>query len=76
MPTSRDNDVIVLSCDEDKELCEKAHVEKVYTAELLLTGILRQKLDLDQYPFQAYKIVPVFGNRPAKFYLLSDQSFL
>lgn len=48
MPTSRDNDVIVLSCDEDKELCEKAHVEKLYTAELLLTGILRHKLDLDQ----------------------------
>ena len=48
---SRDCDVTVLSCDEDKKLCEKANVEKVYTAELLLTGILRQELDLEQYPF-------------------------
>jgi hypothetical protein len=34
--------------EETGELCEKAHVEEVYTAELLLTGILRQELDLDQ----------------------------
>ena len=49
MPAAHDKDVIVLSCDEDENLCQ--HIEKVYTAELLLTGILRQELDLEQYPF-------------------------
>ena len=50
MPTSRDNDVIVLSCDEDTKMCQKANIENVYTAELLLSGILRQEIDLEQYP--------------------------
>ena len=32
-------------------MCQKANIENVYTAELLLTGILRQEIDLEQYPF-------------------------
>ena len=49
MPSSRKDDLIVMSCDEDKEMCKKAHIQTAYTAELLLTGILRQELDLEQY---------------------------
>ncbi|XP_028417080.1 mediator of DNA damage checkpoint protein 1-like isoform X2 [Dendronephthya gigantea] len=52
MPTTRDaknDNVIVLSCEEDKNLCIKAKIRKAYTAELLLTGILKQQLDLEPY---------------------------
>ena len=51
MPTSQDNEVIVLSCDEDAVMCQEAHIKNAYTTELLLTGILRQEIDLKEYPF-------------------------
>lgn len=46
-----------MSCDEDKEMCKKAHLQTVYTAELLLTGILRQQLDLEQYVISCEQIM-------------------
>ena len=61
MPTTcdvKDDNVIVLSCEEDKELCIKSNIKKAYTAELLLTGILKQELDLKQYPFFQHILIP------------------
>jgi hypothetical protein len=43
-------------------MCQKAQIKNAYTAELLLTGILRQKIDLEQYPFS--KAYPCVHKRP------------
>ncbi|XP_031561221.1 mediator of DNA damage checkpoint protein 1-like isoform X3 [Actinia tenebrosa] len=50
MPRTMENNILVVSSEEDRDLC-KAALDcsiPVYSSELLLTGVLRQELDLDQ----------------------------
>ena len=49
----KDNRVFVISCNEDRSVWKKPLEAgiPVVSAEILLTGILRQELDLEEYPF-------------------------
>ena len=53
IPKNMEDETLIISCEEDKtdlkNALESGYV--VHTAEILLTGILRQELDLNQYPF-------------------------
>ena len=51
-PISAGENVLVVSCEEDLELCKEAMETgvKVHSAELILGGVLRQELDLSAYP--------------------------
>ena len=51
MPRSKDDRVFVISCEEDKSVCKKPLEAgiPVVSAEVLLTGVLRQELDLEEY---------------------------
>ena len=53
MPRSRENGVFVISCEDDKSVCRKPMEAgiPVVSAEVLLTGVLRQELSLEEYPF-------------------------
>ncbi|KAJ3089449.1 PAX-interacting protein 1 [Quaeritorhiza haematococci] len=53
---SANGNVIVISCSEDRDYAEAltASGVTVYTTELLLTGLLRQELDLDNPDFYLY----------------------
>lgn len=53
MPRINDNRVFVISCMEDRSVCKKPLEAgiPVVSAEILLTGILRQELDFEEYPF-------------------------
>ena len=53
MPRGKEDRVIVISCEEDRGVCKKPLETgiPVVSAEVLLTGILRQQLDLEEYPF-------------------------
>jgi hypothetical protein len=50
MPRGKKDNVLVISCERDHDACKRALADgiPVYSAELLLTGILRQDLSLDQ----------------------------
>ncbi|KAK3599859.1 hypothetical protein CHS0354_022431 [Potamilus streckersoni] len=52
MPKSMDEKTIVISCDEDKAACTPALNSEipVVSAEFVLTGILRQEVDINSYP--------------------------
>lgn len=54
MPRSKEDNVLVISCQDDQDACQAAiaYGIPVYSAELLLTGVLRHELLLDQYPLQ------------------------
>ena len=39
-------------------MCQEAHIKNAYTTELLLTGILRQVIDLKEYPFDKACLPP------------------
>lgn len=54
MPHTKEDNVLIISCDDDHDACKQAIASgiPVYSAELLLTGILRQELFLDKYPFE------------------------
>lgn len=51
MPRSKDDSVFVISCEEDKSVCKKPLEAgiPVVSAEILLTGVLRQELNLEEY---------------------------
>lgn len=53
MPRGKEDRVFVISCEEDRSVCKKPLEAgiPVVSAEVLLTGVLRQQLDLDEYPF-------------------------
>ena len=53
MPRSRENGVFVISCEDDRSVCRKPMEAgiPVVSAEVLLTGVLRQELSLEEYPF-------------------------
>ena len=51
LPKSYSKKVIIITCEEDRKLCPRLSTGHAYNSELLLTGILRQQLDLDQYPY-------------------------
>ncbi len=55
MPRSKDDRVFVISCEEDRSVCKKplAAGVPVVSAEVLLTGVLRQELNLEEYPFES-----------------------
>ncbi|XP_048582894.1 mediator of DNA damage checkpoint protein 1 isoform X2 [Nematostella vectensis] len=50
MPRAKDDGILVISCEEDHQACKPAVNAgvPVYSAELLLTGILRHQLSLDE----------------------------
>ena len=56
VPRQAEENLLVISCEEDIQACQPCLYAgiPVYTAELLLTGILRQELDLQEYPFYPY----------------------
>lgn len=59
MPRSKDDRVFVISCEEDRSVCKKpldAGIP-VVSAEVLLTGVLRQELNLEEYPFVYLKLI-------------------
>jgi hypothetical protein len=49
--SNADAKLIVVSCEKDKVVCEKlkGRFSKFYIPELILTGVLQQKLDFDQH---------------------------
>ena len=51
MPTKKDEDTFIISCSEDKSSLSKALKAGVaiQDKEVLLTGLLRQKLELDKF---------------------------
>lgn len=51
MPRSKDERAFVISCEEDKSVCKKPLEAgiPVVSAEVLLTGVLRQELNLEEY---------------------------
>jgi len=54
IPKTIDDHILIICCEEDKAEVKSA-VElgfEVHSAEILLTGILRQELDLNQYRIQ------------------------
>ena len=53
MPRGKEDRMFVISCKEDKSVCKKPLEAgiPVVSAEVLLTGVLRQQLDLEEYPF-------------------------
>lgn len=53
MPRGKEDKVFVISCKEDRGVCKKPLEAgiPVVSAEVLLTGILRQELNLEEYPF-------------------------
>jgi len=58
MPRGKEDKVFVISCEEDRNVCKKPLEAgiPVVSAEVLLTGILRQQLDLEEYLFLKIKI--------------------
>ncbi len=51
-PVSPGEKVIVISCEDDLSMCKEAMDAgvPVYSAELILGGVLKQELDLKSYP--------------------------
>lgn len=51
MPRSKDDSIFVISCDEDKSVCKKPLETgiPVVSAEVLLTGVLQQQLNLEEH---------------------------
>ena len=51
-PCSYQEKTVVVSCDANKAVCQRTLDGNipVVSAEFLLTGILRQEVELDQYP--------------------------
>ena len=51
-PLPRAPKILVLSCEEDMELCRECidGGQLVHMVELILGGVLRQQLDLSSYP--------------------------
>jgi len=58
MPRGKEDKVFVISCEEDRNVCKKPLEAgiPVVSAEVLLTGILRQQLDLEEHKLFAEEI--------------------
>lgn len=56
MPKKADDKVLVISCPDDKGICDSALKVgvTVVNAEFILTGILRQENAAEKYPFMFY----------------------
>ena len=52
LPTTKDDQTLIVSCDQDLDTCKSAQNVGlvVYTPELILSGALRQELDVVTYP--------------------------
>lgn len=52
LPTTKDDQTLIISCDQDLHTCNSALDAGLvlYTPELILSGALRQELDLKTYP--------------------------
>ena len=53
MPKKAADKVVVISCEEDKSVCQTAVAKgiDIVSAEFVLTGVLRQEVDINGYPF-------------------------
>lgn len=53
MPKKASDKTVVISCEEDKNVCQAAVAKgiDVVSAEFVLTGVLRQEVDINGYPF-------------------------
>ena len=53
MPKTCSENVVVVSSAEDKTLCEAAIKAGIHVvnSEFVLTGVLRQEVDINSYPF-------------------------
>ena len=53
MPKKSEDKLVIVSCPEDKLLCSHASMTgvPVVNPEFILTGILRQEINLTSYPF-------------------------
>ncbi|KTF93275.1 hypothetical protein cypCar_00005236 [Cyprinus carpio] len=51
-------EIILITCENDSHLCREYFLKNidVYTAELILTGVLTQTLDYESYPFKMHAI--------------------
>ncbi len=58
-PVDVAENVLVVSCEEDLELCKETKEAGVlvHSAELILGGVLRQELDLRSYPLELLRTV-------------------
>ena len=56
MPRAGSPTTVVISCEEDKSLWESALKNGIslVNAEFILTGILRQEIDINSYPFSVF----------------------
>ncbi|KAJ8033065.1 Mediator of DNA damage checkpoint protein 1 [Holothuria leucospilota] len=59
VPCQHQDCTVVISCEADSSKCLPAVAADIpiVTAEFLLTGLLRQKIDLEEYPFQVLLFV-------------------
>ena len=52
MPTKKDEAVFIVSCDKDKNVLAKSATKlgiNIQNTEVILTGLLRQKLEFDKH---------------------------
>ncbi|EDV21533.1 uncharacterized protein TRIADDRAFT_30248, partial [Trichoplax adhaerens] len=65
MPTNPNNNVLIISCDEDEDVCFDAvkNCMTVHSAELLLSGVLRQALDTDNNILWPKDMLPVVAGK-------------
>ncbi|XP_072316839.1 mediator of DNA damage checkpoint protein 1 isoform X2 [Eucyclogobius newberryi] len=65
MPSSNKPNTVVVSCEEDRSLCAAATSRglPVVSSEFILTGILRQKLDLEAHKLDGPATAPTAGGR-------------
>ncbi|ESP05694.1 hypothetical protein LOTGIDRAFT_103252 [Lottia gigantea] len=57
LPKKKEDNMVIISCDEDKTLCQPAISNgiDIVSSEFILTGILRQQIDIQSYPL-LYKL--------------------
>jgi len=55
MPKTFTEKTVVISCEDDRKVCEAAIKSNgvVVNTEFILTGILRQEVNIDSYPFKS-----------------------
>lgn len=73
MPKKAADKVVVISCEEDKSVCQTAVAKgiDIVSAEFVLTGVLRQEVDINGYPFVQKNYALTFKRKKVFFYSLS-----
>ena len=73
MPKKAADKVVVISCEEDKSVCQTAVAKgiDIVSAEFVLTGVLRQEVDINGYPFVQNNYALTFKRKKGFFYSLS-----